>query len=340
MMKIAVDAMGGDHAPHEIVKGALAAARTYKLNIILVGDESKIKAVLTGGAETVRFVDIVHTPEVINMDEHPATAVRRKRDSSIVRTVRLVKEGDADAMVSAGNTGAVMASSLLYLGRLKGIDRPAIAGVIPTKRGATILIDMGANVDVKPDNLVQFALMGHIYAEKILGILRPRVGLLSIGEEDSKGNELTRAALPLLKSMDINFVGNVEGRDIFNGTLDVVVCDGFVGNVILKSAEGLVTSVLHIVREEVKKSAMARVGMFLSIPVFKRIQRRLDYAEYGGAPLLGVNGVTVVAHGSSNAWALKNAVRMARDSVEQGLVSAISGSIKGSPKKGVLEVDA
>lgn len=333
-MKIAVDAMGGDYAPREIIKGALQAAAEYGIEVILVGDEAQINAELAGNNSS-GMVSVVHASEVISMGEHPAVAVRRKRNSSIVRATRLVKEGEADAVVSAGSTGAAMASALLNMGRIKGIDRPAIAGVLPNEKGYTVLLDAGANVDCKPQHLLQFGIMGYQYAKKILGNNSPRVGLLSNGEEDTKGNETTLAAFPLLKGAGINFIGNVEGRDIFEGTADVVVCDGFAGNVVLKAGEGMARMLLKMMKEEIAKSLLAKMGTVMAGPALKCLQKRLDYAEYGGAPLLGVNGVSVICHGSSRDKALKNAIRVAMESVDNRLVEAISLNIESLKTKGV-----
>jgi glycerol-3-phosphate acyltransferase PlsX len=333
-VKIAVDAMGGDFAPGEIIKGALQAAAEYGIEVILVGDEAKINAELAGNYSS-GMVSVVHASEVISMGEHPAVAVRRKKNSSIVRATRLVKEGEADAVVSAGSTGAAMASALLNMGRIKGIDRPAIAGVLPNEKGYTVLLDVGANVDCKPQHLLQFGIMGCQYAKKILGNASPRVGLLSNGEEDTKGNETTLAAFPLLKGAGINFIGNVEGRDIFEGTADVVVCDGFAGNVVLKAGEGMARMLLKMMKEEIAKSLLAKMGTLMAGPALKCLHKRLDYAEYGGAPLLGVNGVSVICHGSSRDKALKNAIRVARESVDNRLVEAISLNIESIKTRGV-----
>ncbi|MFZ5651236.1 MAG: phosphate acyltransferase PlsX [Bacillota bacterium] len=326
-MKIAVDAMGGDYAPREIVAGALEAARDG-IEVILVGDSDSILKEL--GNSRRDSIEIVHTTETIAMGEQPATAVRKKKDSSIVRSVRLVKEGRASAFVCAGSTGAVMAASLLGVGRIKGIDRPAIASVLPGEKGRTVLLDVGANVDCKPKHLLQFGIMGYLYAEKILGVKNPRVGLLSVGEEESKGNELTLEAFPLLKAAGINFVGNVEGRDIFNGLADVVVCDGFVGNVVLKAGEGLAMSLLKMMKEELARNWLSKMGTALTLPALKEIRRRVDYAEYGGAPLLGVNGVVIVCHGSSTAFAVRNAIKVAANAVSSGLVDATRENIENN----------
>lgn len=337
-MKIAVDAMGGDHAPGEIVRGAVEAAREYRQEVILVGGQEKIGAELGGASPG--FIEILHAPEIIAMGEHPAVAVRRKKQSSIVQAVKLVQEGKAAAVVSAGSTGAAMAAALLGLGRIRGIDRPAIASILPRRVGTTVLLDAGANVDCKPHNLLQFGIMGSLYAEKILGVLMPRVGLLNVGEEETKGNELTLAAFPLLREARINFLGNVEGRDIFAGTVDVVVCDGFVGNIVLKAGEGLAAALIHMVKEEVSKSWLAKMGTAMAIPALKGFKRRVDYAEYGGAPLLGVNGVVIICHGSSTSRAIKNAIKRAREAVENRLVDAIRTSIEENTNREVGCADA
>jgi glycerol-3-phosphate acyltransferase PlsX len=314
--------MGGDFAPREAVVGAMEAIDSYDLEVILVGDEATIRAEMAGYPGGGR-ISVYHAPEVIAMHEQPAVAVRKKRQSSIVVAVGLVKTGQAAGLVSAGHTGAAMASALLGLGRIGGVDRPAIASVLPGEKGGVVLLDAGANVDCKPANLAQFALMGSIYAEKIRGVENPRVGLLSVGEEDCKGNELTLAAFPLLKGLDINFAGNVEGRDIFNNLVDVVVCDGFTGNIVLKMCEGLAGTLFRMTRAELSGSR----GGTDYLPAVEALNRRLDYAEYGGAPLLGVNGVVVISHGSSRAKAFKNAIRMAGESVDNGLVRAIGAMV-------------
>ncbi len=321
-MRIAVDAMGGDYAPGEIIKGSLAAAREYGLEIILVGNEKQVRSGM-GGDNCNSLVDILHAPEVIEMGEPPAVAVRRKQNSSVVMAARLVKEGSAQAFVSAGSTGAAMAAALLQVGRIKGVDRPAIASVLPNEKGFTVLLDAGANVDCKPHQLLQFGLMGYLYAQKILAISAPKVGLLSVGEEETKGNELTLSVFPLLKNSGLNFTGNVEGRDIFQGTVDVVVCDGFVGNIVLKTGEGMVAALFKMFKEEIARNWLARLGTAVALYALRNFRRRLDYAEYGGAPLLGVNGVAIICHGSSKEKAIKNAIRLARESVENRLVEAI-----------------
>lgn len=324
-MKIVVDAMGGDHAPGEIVAGALQAS-LEGIEIILVGDRDSISSAMSG--QKYGVVEIVHATETISMGEHPASAVRKKKDSSIVKSVQMVKEGTASAFVSAGSTGAVMAASLLGLGRIRGIDRPAIASIFPTEGGGTVLLDVGANVESKPKNLLQFGIMGYLYAQRILGFEDPTVGLLNVGEEDSKGNDLTREAFPLLMEAGLNFKGNVEGRDLFNGSVNVIVCDGFVGNIVLKAGEGLAMSLMRMMKEEISRNWVSRVGAALTLSAMKRVRKRVDYAEYGGAPLLGVNGVVIVCHGSSTALAIRNAVRVAAGAVNSGLLGAIRENIE------------
>ncbi|WP_333871240.1 phosphate acyltransferase PlsX [Desulforamulus putei] len=332
MTRIALDAMGGDYAPKEIVRGARDAAHELGVQIILVGDRDKIQRELDGD-DVGGLISIVHASEVVGMDEHPVSAIRKKKDSSIVVATQLVKEGAADAVVSAGSTGAQMASSLLILGRIAGVDRPAISTLLPTAGGVVALLDVGANVDCRPQHLKQFAVMGSLYAEKILGLPNPKVGLLNIGAEETKGNELTLAAYNLLKETNINFIGNIEGRDLFLGTGDVVVCDGFVGNVVLKSAEGLAMSILGMFQQELGRLEDI-LGRERIMHIMGGFKRRMDYAEYGGAPLLGVDGVSVISHGSSRARAIKNAVRVAKETVEQGLVQAIKVSLEKEIVKG------
>jgi len=324
MVKIAVDAMGSDHAPTVEVEGAVQAAEQYGVSIFLVGLEDRIREILskydTGGLS----IEVVNASEVITMEDSAATAVRRKRDSSIRVAVKLLRDGIVSGVVSAGNTGAVMATSKLVLGTLPVVDRPALSSVLPTQKGKpAILLDVGANVDCKPLHLEQFAIMGDIYSRSIFGIRRPRVGLLSIGEEDTKGNELTKEAFKSLKRAPINFIGNVEGRDIFKGDVDVIVCDGFTGNVALKLSEGLIETFREMLGQELKKTIQAKVGFILSQQAFRDFSRRLDYSEYGGAPLLGINGITIVCHGRSNSNAIKNAIRVANEFCKHNVNQAI-----------------
>lgn len=321
-MRIAVDAMGGDYAPEEIVKGALLAAEKWpELKLILVGRQEACLPFMSGTKPL--NLSFVEAAEIIAMDEHPANAVRKKKDSSIVVATRLVKQGEAEAVVSAGSTGAQMASALLGLGRIKGIDRPALGTVLPTKEGGKLVLDVGANLDASPEHLFQYALMGSIYAEGILGMTNPRVGLLNIGSEESKGNDLTQKAYALLKDAPLNFIGNVEGRDIPYGRADVVVCEGFVGNVLLKTMEGLAGALFDLIKEKITANLTRKLGAMAVKPGLKEIARQMDYAEYGGAPLLGVNGISVVCHGSSKAKAVMNAVRVAQECVQVRLIEQI-----------------
>jgi glycerol-3-phosphate acyltransferase PlsX len=329
-MRVAIDAMGGDFAPQEVVFGAVEAAKEYNCEIVLVGDQVKINEVLAGCPDWQQLnISVHHASEVIEMHEHPAAAIRKKKDASIVVATRLVKEGHCDVVISAGSTGAAASAALLGLGRIQGVERPTIATPIPNLTGTTVLLDSGANVDSKPNHLVQSAIMGSIYAEYVLEIVNPRVGLLTIGEEDTKGNEQVLATFPLLKQLKtINFVGNVEGRDIPKGTVDVVVCDGFVGNVVLKFAEGLATAIMNLVKNEIKSSGIiAKCASLLVLPALKRLRNKLDYAEYGGAPLLGVNGGCIICHGSSKAKAIKNAIRVAKEFTEKKVVEHIRENI-------------
>ncbi len=312
---IAVDAMGSDRAPKPEVEGAILAARTLDVQVLLVGRDAQVRAELAHHPSAQWLpVEVVHAEEVIGMHEKAAQAVRAKRDSSMRVGLRLVREGVAAGFVSAGNTGAAMATAKLVLGALPGVDRPGLAAVFPTAKGtAAILLDVGANVDCKPQNLEQFAIMGEIYCRSIFNIGQPRIGLLSIGEEESKGNELTREAYALLKRLPLNFVGNVEGRDLYNGDVDVIVCDGFVGNVALKVSEGMVETVRYLLKESLRATITRQVGFLLARRAFDDFKKRLDYSEYGGAPLLGIKGVSLVSHGSSNGIAIKNAIRAAAE---------------------------
>jgi glycerol-3-phosphate acyltransferase PlsX len=304
--------MGGDHAPHEIVKGALIAAREYPaVHIILVGREEAIRQQL--GAEVPSNVEIVHADEVVEMDDTALAPIRKKRNSSIRICANLVRDGRAEAMVSAGHTGAAMTSAYMVLGTIEGVNRPALAAILPSTKGHTILLDVGANVDTKASHLREFAVMGHFYAQMIFGIEQPRVGLLSIGEEEGKGNELTKETFRVLKETGLNFMGNAEGRDIYNGNADVVVCDGFIGNVVLKASESLGEFVSKTLRAEVTRTPVRKLGALLTKGAFDDLKKRMDYSEYGGAPLLGVKGGCIVCHGRSNAKAIKNAIRVARD---------------------------
>jgi phosphate acyltransferase len=336
---IDLDAMGSDRAPKPEIEGAIQAARHFGTRVLLVGPEDRLKAEL----RRYRWIsglpiEIVHASEVITMDDKAVQAVRTKRDSTIRVGTRLVRDGLAAGFVTAGNTGAAMATAKMVLGALPGVDRPALAAVFPTAlRTGAMLLDVGANVDCKPNNLEQFAVMGEIYFRSMFGTKRPRVGLLSIGEEETKGNELTRESFQLLKQLPLNFVGNVEGRDLYNGQVDVIVTDGFVGNVALKTSEGVVNLVRAALKDALKETITRQVGYLLSRSAFIDFKKRLDHTEYGGAPLLGVKGVCIITHGSSNANAIKNAIRVAsefaeskvNDEIEKGIaairpVSAVS----------------
>jgi glycerol-3-phosphate acyltransferase PlsX len=317
-IEIAVDAMGADKAPDPEISGSIQAARELGVHIYLVGPQDRLALP----------VSIVHASEHIAMDEKAAQAVRNKKDSSMRVGLKLVREGKAAGFVTAGNTGAAMATAKMVLGTLPGVDRPALAAVMPTSAGKPcVLLDVGANVDCRPQNLVQFAVMGELYARSVLKVRNPRVGLLSIGEEDSKGNELTGEASPLLKVLPLNFIGNVEGRDIYNGHVDVIVCDGFVGNVALKTSEGLSRMVRDMLKDSLRKTVTAQVGALLSRKAFSTFKRRLDPSEYGGVALLGVRGVCIVGHGSSNDVAIRNAIRVAAEFAQTGVNGSIEAEL-------------
>jgi phosphate acyltransferase len=326
-MKIAVDAMGGDHAPRAVVEGAVQAAWEHRLNIVLVGREERIREELRLVRAGTDHVEVVHASETVEMCDSPGDAIRKKRDSSIRVGLNLVAEGKASSFVSAGNSGAVMAGALYILRKVPGVDRPAIVATIPTPAGPIVLLDAGANVECKPVHLLQFGCMGEAYARKILGIPRPRVGVVSIGEEDSKGTDMTRETSALFRQAALNFIGNVEGRDFFAGRADVFVCDGFVGNVVLKTMEGMAFALVDFLREEIRKSVPARVGALLAARAIRRMKKRLDYAEYGGAPLLGVKGGVVICHGASDARAVKNAIRAAGSLHRFGVEEEIARSL-------------
>jgi glycerol-3-phosphate acyltransferase PlsX len=309
-LAVAVDAMGGDHAPRAAVQGARLAALEGPAEILLVGRAEKIERELVRLGGPVTHLEVVHAEEVVSMEE-TGTSVRRKRSSSVARCAELVRDGRAQSMVSAGNTGAAMVAAKLLIGAIPGVDRPALAAVFPNRRGRTVVLDVGANLESKPEQLRQFAVMGHFYARELLGTTAPRIGLLSIGEEEAKGTDLTREAFQALANTGLNFVGNVEGRDVFNGEADVVVCDGFVGNVLLKSAESMAEMIVGMMREELRRSPRTRLGGWLAKPAFVNFKRRTDYTEYGAVPLLGVQGGCFIGHGRSNAKAMKNAIRSA-----------------------------
>ncbi len=324
-MRIALEAMGGDFAPAVTVEGAIEAVKESKeLSVILVGDEKRLDQEIKERGFTSSSISIKHASQVVGMDEPPLTALRRKKDSSIKVAVELLKTDGADAMVSAGNSGAVMATALLMLGKLPGVDRPAIAAVMPTLKGLFVLIDAGANVDCRAANLYQFAVMGRSYAKSIFNVDDPKVGLLGIGEEDAKGNELTKETFKLLKESDINFIGNIEGKNIFIGDADVVVCDGFVGNIALKISEGLAEAITKMLKREISARTTGKLGYLLIKGAMKNFRRKTDYAEYGGAPLLGISKPCIISHGRSSSKAIKNALIIAEEFHNKGVVDIIS----------------
>jgi phosphate acyltransferase len=321
--------MGGDHAPDVPVAGAISALAELEgdFELILVGDEARIRPHLATRPHPTERLRVHHAPDVIAMDEAPLAALRRKRRSSIQVALELVGAGEADAFVSAGHTGAVMAAALTTLGRIEGVGRPAIVALFPTQALPCLVLDVGANVDPRPDHMLEFAVMGHVYAREVLGRERPRVGLLSIGEEPGKGNELTTTVHQLLAGSGLHFIGNVEGRDLLGGAADVVVCDGFTGNVVLKFAESFLDFLTGAVRAEIRPRPAARLGALLMTPALRAVQRRIDYSEYGGAPLLGVDGVVIIAHGGSAPKAFKSAIGVAIRAADRELHRRIAGAV-------------
>lgn len=332
---IALDAFGSDTSPEPEIRGAILACKSLPVRVHLVGPEAELRDILDEYLENDDLQIVVsHASEKISMEDKAAHAVRTKRDSTMRVGLKLVREGKAAGFVTAGNTGAAMATAKMVLGALPGVDRPALANPMPSSTGnPCVLLDVGANVDCKPHNLAQFALMGEMYARTVLKIDQPRVGLLSIGEEESKGNDLTREAFPLLKALPIKFIGNVEGRDIFSGQADVIVCDGFVGNVALKTSEGVGRFVRDVLRESLTRTVTAQVGAMLSRKAFNEFRRRLDYREYGGAPLLGVRGVCIIGHGSSNDRAIFNGIRVAYEFAKAGFNKRIEAEFSGEQPK-------
>jgi glycerol-3-phosphate acyltransferase PlsX len=339
--RIVVDAMGGDNAPGEIVAGALMAVGGLGVEVTLAGQTEAIRQEMQGTAE-VKGLKIVEAPDTIEMDEHPTDAVKAKPNSSINAGIRLVKEGKADAFVTAGNTGAAMAAALLTLGRIKGIGRPALATIFPTGDGRlTMLLDVGANADCRPIHLVQFAYMGAAYMERMFGVTNPKVGLLSIGEEDSKGNQLTIEVNQALRASRLNFIGNVEGKDLTRGVCDVAVMDGFTGNVVLKTAEGMAEMMFTEIRKAVELTPWNKAAGLVLMSELRKVKRRLDYAEYGGAQLIGVDGIVVIGHGRSNARAIFSAIRAARDAVNNKVLDTLRDVAREIPaKKALLGVAA
>jgi phosphate acyltransferase len=338
MTTIALDAMGGDHAPRAEVEGAILAVRELDVRVLLVGIESTVRHELNRHRYRGQAIELVHSTEVITMRDSPSQAFRRKKDSSLHVAAKLVRDGKAEAVVSAGNTGAVMTVARFVLGTLPSVDRPALAAAFPNmKEKVSVVLDVGANVDSKATQIEQFAVMGEIYYRTIFGVRRPRVALLSIGEEEMKGNELTRESFNRLKNTSLNFVGNVEGRDVFRGDVDVIVCDGFIGNIALKISEGLVEHIGGMLKRAIKSSLRSQLGYALSKRAFDDFRKRTDYSEYGGAPLLGVRGITIIGHGRSNANAIKNAIRVAaelcrsrvNEKIEQELSAATPIAARG-----------
>jgi len=329
-IKVSLDAMGGDYAPHKIVEGAVLAAKEYQIPLILVGDESKVQAELSKYDYSSHLIEIKHAPDIITMHDSPLDVIRKKKDCSLRIAFDQVKSGDAKAVFTAGNSGAALTASLFVLDRLKGIDRPAIATVIPTLKGPVIVIDAGANNICKPFNLVQFAIMASVYGECLLNNIEPRIGVLSNGEEDSKGTKLTRETNSLLKESSFNYIGYVEGKHIFNGDVDIVVCDGFVGNILLKVTEGLAESIIPALTSEIQKSLSSQLGYILAKKSFKDFKKWFDYSSYGGAPLLGVNGGVIIGHGRSSAKAVKNAVKAAYDFIDRKVIEHLVEDLKES----------
>ena len=331
-MQIALDAMGGDHGHEELITGALLAVKQAGLSVSLVGDEALLHKHLDSLApdgKTSKLIKIVHSSQVVEMNEHPVDAVRKKKDSSVMVAFDLVHRGEADAAVSAGNSGATMAAALRKLGRLGAISRPGIASIFPTLKKPVVLMDIGANVDCRAQHLFQFAIMASAFS-RVNDVQKPRVGLLTIGEETGKGNSLIKETYPLLEKSSLNFIGNVEGRDVFQGNVDVIVCDGFVGNICLKVSEGLAEAAMLMLRDEILKSFSAKIGYFLARKAFRAFRKRVDYAEYGGAPLLGINGVGIICHGKSSSQAIKNAILEAATMVKRNINRDILESLAAS----------
>ncbi|MDO8945846.1 MAG: phosphate acyltransferase PlsX [Desulfocapsaceae bacterium] len=329
-MRIALDAMGGDHGPEELIDGALLAVKQTDLQVTLVGNRQVLQAHLdrlrSGDTGLLQRIQIVHAAEVVEMSESPVDAIRKKKDASVLVAFDLVRQGQADAAVSAGNSGATMAAAVRKLGRMEHVSRPGIASIFPTLKKPVVMMDVGANVDCRPQHLFQFAVMASAFSH-IFDIDRPRIGILSIGEEIGKGNTLVKETYARLAASSLNFMGNVEGRDVFQGNVDVIVCDGFVGNICLKLSEGLAGAAMQMLKDEIMKSTAAKIGYFLARPAFRSFAKRVDYAEYGGAPLLGINGVGIICHGKSSAEAIKNAILEAAKMVEKQVNQRIAAGL-------------
>ncbi|AOY77352.1 phosphate acyltransferase PlsX [Clostridium formicaceticum] len=328
-MKLVVDAMGGDHGPAVTIPGAIEAVKAYPITIILTGDKNKIEKELSKYQYPKKQIEVLHCSEEITNEDKPVAAIRKKKDSSMVVGLNLVKEKKADAIISAGNTGALLAGGLFILGRIKGIDRPALATAYPTTKGASVLIDSGANADCKPRNFLEFGIMGEVYASKVLNIQNPKICTVNIGIEETKGNDVTKEAYQLCAKAKFNFGGNIEARDIPSGYADVIICDGFTGNIILKLTEGIASTIFGILKEEFTKNTLRKLAAGILKSGLKDFKKRFDYTEYGGAPFLGVEGNLIKAHGSSNAKAIKNAIRQAKAFVENNVVEEIFKEIDG-----------
>lgn len=328
-MHIALDAMGGDHGPEELIAGAVLAAKQADIRVSLVGDETLLQSHLKAAAldsQLASRIHIVHSSQIIEMKDNPVDAIRKKKDSSIMVAFGLVAAGEADAVVSAGNSGATLAAAVRKLGRIKGVSRPGIASFFPTQKKPVVIMDIGANVECRPQHLLQFGVMASAFS-RLHGTQNPRVGLLTIGEESGKGNSLVKETYELLDASALNFIGNVEGRDVYRGDVDVIICDGFVGNICLKISEGLVESAMCMLRDEIVKSWRAKIGYLLAKPAFRAFKRRVDYSEYGGAPLLGVDGTGIVCHGKSNSVTIKNAILAAAQMVKKNVNQEIRSGI-------------
>ena len=329
-MRIAIDAMGGDHGVVPVIEGAVQAAKEFDLELVLVGNQDQLRSELDRLKCADPRLTIRHAAQTVGMHESPTQVARKKRNSSIWIATSLVKSGEAEAVVSAGNTGATMVSAFFLLGAIKGVERPAIAATLPTLQGTAVMLDVGATVDCTAQQLYQFGIMGHEYGKHLLGKATPRVGLLSIGQEDTKGNEVTKEAFRLLRESSMNFIGNLEGRDVYSGAADVIVCDGFMGNVSLKISEGLAEAMKKMLMKEIVASRFGRLSFLILAGPLMRLRRRTDYAEFGGAPLLGVNGISMICHGRSSSKAIKNAIRRAQRLAEGGMIELIQRDIEGS----------
>ncbi len=335
-MRIAIDVMGGDNAPDSTIEGSLESIREINADIILVGKEKIIKNKIEKNRQDLHKINIVNADDIITNDDKPVQAIRKKKNASMAIGFELLKNGEVDALISAGNTGALLAGGLLKVGRIQGIDRPALAPIYPTKNGISLLIDAGANADCKAKNLVEFGIMGTLYLERVIGINNPRVGLVNIGTEEGKGNKLTIEAYELLKQSSLNFIGNVEARSLTEGIVDVIVCDGFVGNVILKSTEGVAMSLTSMLKEQLTKNLIRKVATMLLKDGLKDFKSKLDYTEYGGAPLLGIKKAVIKAHGSSNSKAIKNAIKYGEIFVKNNVIESIQDEIV---KMGVDDIE-